>query len=354
MVINEEKLDNALKLIEAGIEKKYFPCAAVSIGCREKVINTSFYGNRSLLPEKLPLKRDTLFDLASLTKVVATNTLFMKYMESGIISVYDRVVDYIQEFRGDKKEEITIFNLLTHTAGFAPFMPLYKLCRDYDDEISYICCFNLDYEPGSKVVYSDFSYIILGYILEQIGGDRLDKLCKKNIFDPLGMDQTCFNPISENVAATEIDRETGLPFSGIVHDENARFSSGISGHAGLFSTIDDMTKFCHMLINNGSTGKSNFLSPLSIMAMTRNYTGNLNENRGFGWCIKGYKVSSGGDIISPSSFGHTGFTGTSVWIDMQSNIYIVLLTNRVHPSRENTNIVRFRRLFHNAVLSSLE
>lgn len=354
MAVNREKLRNACMLIEKAAASGCFPGAAVSIGSREGVYYSNIFGRRCLYPESLPMHRDTLFDMASLTKVTATNMLFLRFLEKGLISVYDKVCDYMEYFKGEDKENITIFNLLTHTAGFPPFKPLYKICSDYEDAVKYICTSELDYEPGTRVVYSDFSFILLGYILEKIGGERLDTLCKRHVFEPLNMASTCFNPKGENIAATEIDSITGITLTGTCHDENGRFFDGISGHAGLFSNIDDMTRFALMLINKGRTGKTTFLSPVSISAAARDYTPHLNESRGLGWCIKGNKVSSGGDIISPTAFGHTGFTGTSMWIDIENDIFITLLTNRVHPTRNNINIIRFRRLFHNAVLSSIE
>ena len=354
MHINEVKLDNALKFIEQGIEKEDFPGAAVVIGNKSEILRKRHFGNRCIYPEVIPMESDTLFDLASLTKVTATTTLFMVFMELGLVSLYDKVKEFLPDFTGQDKDEITLFNLLTHTAGFPPYKPLYKLCKDHDNAIKYIINLDLEYKPGTKVVYSDFSYIILGLILEMIGGDKLDKLCNKYVFKPLGMKNTCFNPITKNVAATEIKPEINMPLIGVVHDGNARFLGGVAGHAGLFSNIEDMAIFANMLINKGKAGKNSFLSPTTVSSMIRNYTSNLNEYRGLGWCVKGDKLSSGGDIISPSAFGHTGFTGTSIWVDMENNIYIVLLTNRVHPTRDNVNIIRFRRLFHNLVLSSIE
>lgn len=354
MAIIRQKIDNALRLIENAVSKGFFPGAAVSIGTKERLICKVHYGNRCLYPEKLPLERDTLFDMASLTKVMATNTLFMVFLEKGLISLYDKAVDYLEGFQGEDKREITLLNLLTHTSGLPAFAPLYKICRDYRDAVEYICRTDLLYTPGTRVVYSDLGFIVLGYILEILGGDRLDALCERYVFKPLDMQNTCFNPGTFNVVATEVDKTTGKPLTGTCHDENARFFGGISGHAGLFSNIDDVSRFTHMLINKGSiAGKSSFLSPASVSSMIRDYTKGLEESRGLGWCLKGDKISSGGDIISPSAFGHTGFTGTSIWIDIENDIYINLLTNRVHPTRDNTSIIRFRRLFHNAVLSSV-
>lgn len=356
MKINDRKLEHAFKMVEEGVSKGYFPGCAAAVGNKEGVYRVMHYGNRCIYPEKKPLLRDTLFDLASLTKVTATNTLFMIFLDKGLVSVHDRVSDYIDDFKNEGRENITLFNLLTHTAGFPAFAPLYRLCRDYEDAIKYICRTELQYKPGTRVLYSDFSFILLGYILEKIGGERLDKLCKKYVFDPLGMKNTGFNPTSENIAATEIDSITGNPIIGICHDENGRFFEGISGHAGLFSNIDDMVRFADMLINKGRADKRVFISSAAFEAMVRNHTLNFDEYRGLGWCIKGPgdKVSSGGDLMSSSAFGHTGFTGTSMWVDVEKDIYVILLTNRIHPERENTSILRFRRVFHNAVMAALE
>jgi CubicO group peptidase (beta-lactamase class C family) len=356
MNINDKKLDAALQLLKEGVSKGFFPGAAVAIGTSADVYRVEHFGNSCLIPEVKPLERDTLFDLASLTKVVATNTLFMVFLDKGMVSVFDRVSNYVEGFENEDKEEITLFNLLTHTAGFVPFDALHKKCKDYEDVIKFISTSELRYKPGIKVVYSDFSFILLGHILEKIGGDRLDRLCRKFIFEPLGMKHTSFSPVGENIAATEIDHKSGKPFVGICHDENARFIGGVSGHAGLFSNIDDLGIFANMLINRGRFGKKVFLSSSIFETMTRNYTSGLDENRGLGWCIKGQgdKISSGGELISPSAFGHTGFTGTSIWVDVEKDLFVVLLTNRVHPTRENLNILRFRRVFHNAVIGALE
>ncbi|WP_234120923.1 serine hydrolase domain-containing protein [Clostridium hydrogenum] len=349
MFINTDKLNRAFDLIKNGVLKGDFPGAVAAVGNKAGIIKVESFGNRCLYPENLPMNKDTVFDLASLTKVVATNTLFMLFLEKGLISVYDNVNYYLSEFKGKDKENITIFNLLTHTAGFVPFRNLYELCSNYKDAISYICKLELDYKPGTRCIYSDFSYILLGYILEKIGGARLDVLCKKYIFDPLKMKKTSFNPKGSNIAATEIDSNTKKPFIGICHDENGRFFDGISGHAGLFSNIEDLCKFSNMLINKGN----NFMSYASFRAMTTNHTLGLEDNRGYGWCIKGDKNSFMGDIALKETFGHTGFTGTSLWIDVKHEVYAILLTNRVHPTRDNNNIIRFRRLFSNSVLASL-
>lgn len=353
-MIDSERLKRALSSVDRAVDRGDFPGATIAIGSRDGVYEIYQYGNASLYPEKTELNIDTSYDLASLTKVVGTTTLYMKFVEEGLLTFHDRVVDYIPKFRGGEKEDVTLFNILTHTSGLPAHLPLHELCEDYEDAISYIANLDLEYLPGKQVIYSDLGFILLGYILEMIGGSRLDELCNRHIFLPLGMKSTVFNPDMKNVAATEIDSRTGKLIVGKCHDENGRFFDGISGHAGLFSDIEDMVEFANMLINGGRVGKDVFMSPGAFEAMTRNYTWNLEEDRGIGWCVRGTggRISSSGDLMSSSAFGHTGFTGTSIWIDRARDVYIILLTNRVHPTRKNNAILRFRRSFHNLVLAA--
>lgn len=351
---NSERLKKALNSVDKAVDRGDFPGATIAIGSSDGVEEMYQYGKSALYPKALDLNIDTLYDLASLTKVVGTTTLYMRFIEMGLVTLHDRVADYMPEFKGGEKDKVTLFNLLTHTSGLPDHLPFYELCSDYRDTIDYIANLELEYLPGTRVIYSDLGFILLGYILEEIGGSRLDHLFNKYIFTPLGMKNTCFNPTTDNVAATEIDKSTGKAIVGKCHDENGRFFGGISGHAGLFSDIGDMVKFSNMLINGGRIGEDIFLSSAAFETMIRNYTQELDEDRGIGWCVKGEKgrISSGGDLISPSAFGHTGFTGTSIWTDIEQDIYIVLLTNRVHPTRENNALLRFRRTFHNSVLAA--
>ncbi|MCR3759654.1 beta-lactamase family protein [Clostridium felsineum] len=350
MSVDINRLNKAFDLIEEGVLKGYFPGAVAAVGNKGGIIKLESFGKRCIYKEELSMNENTLFDLASLTKVVATNTLFMIFLEKGLISVYDNVDYYLKDFSGKDKDKITIFNLLTHTAGFISCEPLYEICKDYEDAISYICKGELLYKPGEKCIYSDFSYILLAYILEKIGSERLDTLCERYIFKPLNMRNTTFKPQGNNIAATEVDKDTNKPLIGICHDENGRFFGGISGHAGLFSDIEDLCTFAHMLINEGN----GFISKAAFRAMTTNHTIGLEDNRGYGWCIKGDKNSFMGDIAFKETFGHNGFTGTSLWVDIKNDVYAILLTNRVHPTRNNSNIIRFRRIFSNAVLASVK
>lgn len=353
--------DTAFSLLPKAVKSGIFPGVTAAVGCSAGLYRTGFFGSRCLEPENCPVLTDTLYDIASLTKVVATTTLFLLFQEEGKLSALDKVSRYIKGFSRGNKEFATILNLLTHTSGLIDHVRLDLLCRDYDDAILYLTDIALVHNPGEVVIYSCLGYILLGYILEKVGGDRLDVLCRKYIFEPLGMYNTCFNPASSNVAATEYEENSGRMLAGRCHDENARFLRGISGNAGLFSNIDDLSKFALMLANKGLHKGKLFLSNASIAAMTRNYTAHLNQDRGLGWCIRGHRLNgidgwttSAGDLMHPGAFGHTGFTGTSMWIDPKNDIFTILLTNRVHPSRDNSALIDFRPLFHNAVMAGLD
>ena len=338
-----ERFNTAFGLLPRGIESGVFPGAAAAVGRSSGLCRTGFYGDRCLKPEKLPVLRDTLFDLASLTKVIATTTLFMIFQEKGMVSALDNVSRYLGGFAEGNKRYVTLLNLLTHTSGLPAHVRLDLLCRDRVAAVRYLTEMPLSCEPGEKVVYSCLGFILLGHILEKAGNDRLDVLCRKYVFDPLGMEHTCFNPASGNIAATRYEKESGRMLMGRCHDENARFLGGVSGNAGLFSDINDLCVFALMLINNGRFNERQFLSGATVEAMTRNYTSGLNLDRGLGWCIRGHRINgtdgwttSAGDLMRPEAFGHTGFTGTSIWIDPKSDLFVILLTNCLHPDHENT------------------
>lgn len=353
--------ETAFGLLPEAVKAGVFPGAAAAVGCSRGLYRSGVCGSRSLEPEILPALQDTLYDLASLTKVVATATLFLLLQEEGRLSALDRVSRYVEGFSGDGRDSVTLLNLLTHTSGLQAHVRLDLLCRDYGDAIRCLTEMPFAYEPGESVVYSCLGYILLGRILEKVGGDRLDALCRKRIFEPLGMNDTAFNPASSNVAATAYEEHGGRMLSGSCHDDNARFLGGVSGNAGLFSNIRDLSVFASMLLNKGRFEGRQFLSRASVAAMTGNYTARLNQDRGLGWCIRGRRLkgvdhltASAGDLMAPDAFGHTGFTGTSLWIDPENDVFAILLTNCLHPDRDNAELIRFRPLFHNAVMAGLD
>lgn len=346
------ELFDVFSLLDSAVEAEVFPGAAACVGDKNGMIYSKCVGKRDIYKDQ-PMRIDTLFDLASLSKVVSTMPVVMLLAERGKISLYDFVYDYLPEFEDDKN--LKVINLLTHTSGFEPFSMLSEKSSDFKGAIRYIAQSKRVFGVGEKVLYSDYNFILLQAIIQKVTGETLDKVSCDMVFKKLHMDSTCYNPkYSENIAATEFNPELNKCLKGIVHDENARFFNGVSGHAGLFSNAEDLSRYCRMYLNDGKTGKDKvFFCKNTIDCITHNYTAHLGESRGLGFCIKkNGEKSSGGELISEGSFGHTGFTGTSLWIDKKLEIYIILLTNRVHPSRDNNKIIRFRRLFHNAVVSS--
>jgi CubicO group peptidase (beta-lactamase class C family) len=347
------KLRDALELMDRGVEEGVFPGGVVSIGNREGIIAEKQVGLRQITPEKKVMQNNTLFDLASLTKVVATTPLLIRLMEMGEISLYDLVADYLPDFQKDTN--LRIIHLLTHTSGFEPFSALYETCGNFDEAIRYISESKRLFDVSKDTLYSDYNFILLKAIIEKITSEPFELSCERLVFAPLKMYQTVFNPKSDNVAATEADMKTGQVLEGVVHDENARFFGGVSGHAGLFSTARDLSNYCAMYLNEGKLDDGSvFFCEKTIECMRHNYTEGLGESRGLGFCIKKHGENcSGGELISEGSFGHTGFTGTSIWIDPEIGIFIVLLTNRVHPTRDNNKIIQFRRIFHNTVIAAI-
>ena len=344
---------NVLRLLDQAIDDGVFPGGVACIGNKDGILAEKCAGIQQKEPTVETMRIDTLFDLASLTKVVATTPLLMRLLEMGQISLFDPVSNYLDDFKSDEK--LRILHLLTHTSGFEPFSALDETCKNFEEAVRCISRSQRIFDVSENVVYSDYNFILLRAILEKITGEPFEKSCERWVFNPLKMDATGFNPKRNNVAATELDPRTGTVIRGIVHDENARFLGGVSGHAGLFSTSHDLSKYGAMYLNGGKLPNGEvFLSPRTIEAMTHNYTESLGDSRGLGFCIKKYGENcSGGELISEGSFGHTGFTGTSIWIDPKVGIYIILLTNRVHPTRENNKIIKFRRLFHNAVIAAM-
>jgi CubicO group peptidase (beta-lactamase class C family) len=361
MKISEEKKSSIRELINTAITDEAFPCASVLAGTPDEILFEYAAGNKAVYPEAVPLGHDTLFDMASLTKVLATAPLAMVFTDKGWISLADKVSDYLPQFSGEIAKEIRIGQLLTHTAGFVPHIPLHSLCKSYEDAISMIAEEGIQHTPGAQVLYSDLGFITMGRILETAGNDTLDNLCRKYLYQPLDMNQTTYNPTSDDTASTEKKPFTSNYINGVVHDENARFFGGVSGHAGLFSNAEDIRKYAVMLLNYGRTKTQQILSEAAVRAMIRNITYRLGEDRGIGWSIKADRVpgtdsysNAGGELAPLGSYGHTGFTGTSIWLDNNLGVYIICLTNRVHYGRENIQIIRFRRLLHNMFFASLE
>lgn len=343
------KFEDAVLYIEKAIEEGYFPSAVLAIGKASELFVCEARGIIDIETREAN-NISTLYDMASLTKVFATTTLALKFIELGKISLSDNLGYYFT--CDEEKQNINIFDLMTHTSGISNFS-IKNEVSDSELALNSILNFPLAFERTTDVLYSDMGFILLGKVLEKVGEDNLDSLTKRYIFDPLDMNNTGFNPNrTTNVASTEYNSDMKAHIKGFVHDGNARFLGGISGHAGLFSDINDCIKFVSMFSRFGETGSGRFLSRATIEKAITNYTMGMSENRGLGFKIYGGKNNFMGDLFSSSSFGHTGFTGTSFVVDPITGLYAILLTNRVHPTRDNLEIIRFRKIFHNIIASN--
>ncbi len=343
-------------VINKAIEDKSFPGAVVLVWKDGQTIFEKAYGNFTYDLTSPKVKTNTIYDLASLTKVVATTTAAMICYDRNLISLDDRVIKFIPEFGKNGKENITIKNLMIHNSGLPAWKKFYGRDLKYDDVINEIYSSLLEYKPGEKTVYSDLGIITLGKIIEKVTGMTLDIFCRDEIFFPLKMNSTFFNPndsVKKFCAPTETDNYWRMKtLQGEVHDETSAMLNGVAGHAGLFSTADDLAKLMSVLINKGKFEQKQFIKQSTIELFTKRYS--AESTRAIGWDTKSDSGSSAGKYFSKNSFGHTGYTGTSIWADPERNLFVVFLTNRVYPTRENTKIQKIRPQLHNAVIKCIE
>ncbi|MCL2565927.1 MAG: beta-lactamase family protein [Defluviitaleaceae bacterium] len=330
-----------------GIDDEVFPCAALALGDKEGEKFRIHAGFSALYPEKSKLTEDTLFDLASVTKIMSTTMVALKLIESGELGFRDKISKYF-DTPMDKKD-ITIYNLLTHTAGMPRNARVEEMAKSPEDIVQTIL--SLEFSEKSGAAYTCLGYIVLGKICEGIKGRDLSILAKEMIFEPLGLKNTMYNPDKSkySIVTTEYKEKYGCHIHGSVHDEKARFLNGIAGNAGLFSDISDCSIFAAMLANKGVVDGKEFLNRDLFNESIKNHTkhlSDLSESRGYGFFIKDSDPSPAGDIFPIGSYGHTGFSGTSIWVDKDTSQYIVLLSNRIHPSRENMKIQEFRTKLH--------
>lgn len=341
--------------VAESIRNKELPGAVVLVARRGGVVWRKAYGARALVPAREEMTVDTVFDLASLTKVVATTTSTMILVERGKLRLSDPVSRYIPELKGEGRERMTVEHLLTHRSGYAPDFDLGDPWEGREEMLKRLYVEPLRNAPGARFVYSDIGMIVMAEIIQRVSGVPLDDFARTNIFEPLGMKDTGFRRIGAGsasavavgrIAPTESVRgmrsylggtghagasgETML--RGQVHDPTANRMGGVAGHAGLFSTADDLAVFCQMILNGGEYNGARILSPLGVAELTR--PRQVSEDggaRGLGWDVNTSFSSNRGDLFPVGSFGHTGFTGTSLWIDPASETFVVFLSNRVHP-----------------------
>jgi len=338
-------------VIEEGISQNRLPGAVVLVGRKGKVVWRKAYGARQVEPVRENMSVDTIFDVASLTKVVATATSIMILVESGKVRLNEPLSTYIPEIKGDARDRITIEQLLTHRAGYAPDFDLKERWTGYDEGIKRLIKEPLRNPPGTRFVYSDIGFIALGEVVHRVSGMTLDQFAQKNIFGPLGMKDTGFRPqqkLKARIAPTEKRRgqlsylgdsnadvgEDGERWlRGEVHDPTSFRMNGVAGHAGLFSTASDLAIYSQMILGGGQYHGTRILSPLTVAEMTRpRLVTPQGGTRGLGWDINTSFSSNRGELFPLGSFGHTGFTGTSIWIDPASDMFLIFLSNRVHPN----------------------
>ncbi|NGP45524.1 beta-lactamase family protein [Bacillaceae bacterium SIJ1] len=314
---------------------------AVIVIADEDTIYADAYGYRRIQPNKERMTMDTVFDLASLTKVVATLPAILLMIDKGIIDLHGFLSRYIEVENTSPLKKVTIFHLLTHTSGLSGSTYVRQYGKARQEMIEGVFKSPLENEPGSSVVYSNRGYIVLGELVRHVSEKPINQIVKKHIWEPIGMSDTCYNPAAEaylkRVAPTEYKEELGKCLLGTVHDENAYLLGGVTGHSGVFSTAYDLIKFCKLIMSGGSFNGKQILSEELVKLSMVNHTSHLNEPRGLGWDF--FSRLNRADAI----LGHLGFTGTSIWFDPANKTSCILLTNRIHPSRHNQHIKQVRR-----------
>jgi CubicO group peptidase (beta-lactamase class C family) len=341
--------------VEAALKRGDCPGAVVLVVHKDEVVFRKAYGNRSLEPERSAMGADVLFDLASLTKPVATGTSVMQLIDRSKVKLDDRVAKHWPAFAANGKEEITVAQLLLHTSGLTADNPEADYRDGKEKTLDRIAALKLDSPPGTQFKYSDVGFMVLGEIVERVSGQSLDRFAKENIFDPLKMKETSFLPagsLSHRIAPT--GKRGGKIILGEVQDPRSFRLGGVAGHAGLFAPADDLARYSRMLLRNGELDGARILKAETLKLFTEPHEvpggkAARKQFRSYGWDVDTSYSAQRGDLFPRGEgFGHTGFTGTSIWIDPKSSTAVLLLTNRVHPS-DGGNVVRLRREVANAV-----
>ena len=363
---------NISKMLRGRIDAGDFPSAVYLVSEHGRAIFADAMGDAVREPERRVATTETIYDLASLTKPLVTGLLCARLVQSGELTLDSNIVKYLPEFDRPDNRSITVRQLLTHTSGLPAWRPLYIIAHgERDAAIEAMANQPLAYVPGERVVYSDLGFVVLGFLLQKLTGEQFGSFAKRDIFDPLHLERTCFNPspaLRTAVAASEsgnnyerdmCERESGLSVYsnwrdgvvwGEVHDGNAHFLGGAAGHAGLFSTAGETLRLANQFVG----GLSELLSKETCALFSRNLTAGLNEARSFSWQLAETKESTAGPGLPPDAFGHTGFTGTSCWIDAGGRRVYILLTNRTHSrALPFANINQVRRDFHTLAAAAL-
>jgi CubicO group peptidase (beta-lactamase class C family) len=326
------RLANIDRVIERGIRAGGYPGAAVVVGRKGAAVWAKGFGRLGWTNDDNQVVAErSIYDLASLTKVVGTTTAIMILFDEGKLHLDDKVIQYIPEFGGGAKDNVTLRMLLEHRSGLPAGRDLWRIASTPEEARAAAISTPLFAAPGQYYEYSDLGADMLGFVVEAVSGEKLDRFLDTRVFGPLGMSDTRFRPdasLRGRIAPTELNPPRGYPLRGEVHDENAYALGGVAGHAGLFSTASDLAVFAQMLLNGGSYNGTRIVADSTVKLFTRRAAG----TRALGWDTCGGKGSCG-EYLSASAYGHTGFTGTSLWIDPEREMFVVLLTNRVHAAR---------------------
>ena len=374
MRMNFESVDRAF---ERAVEEGVFPGAVISVAHEDQVVYERAFGYRSLEPKRAPMEVGTIFDLASLTKPMATTTAFMLLVKERKLRLDDLITRVIPMYGVYGKNLTTFRHLLNHSSGLPAWKPYFEeiIRAEKGGKIHFVAsraAKNYVYEqihrekplsaPGTQALYSDLGFILLGEVIEVVTSNSLDRFCQDRVFKPLGLRSTGFvdlsqlrtrrlQPVEEMIAPTEHCPWRKKILCGEVHDDNASAMGGVAGHAGIFSSAGDVHRFV-VRLKRCLQGQDDFLpQPLVQEFLIKPET--ARGNFALGWDTPSAEGSASGNLFSPRSVGHLGFTGCSLWWDLEKNCHIVLLTNRVHPSRKNEKIKEFRPMIHNEIMKAL-
>lgn len=330
------------QLLQSCVANGAFPGAVLTVGSRDTILYSGAFGSYGD-DDQRSVSDSTVYDLASLTKVIGLTTAVMLLVSEGRLDIDHPLANFFPQLAGSPKGEVTVRHLLTHTSGLPAWRPLHLETATKDEALDSVLAAQLESTPGTKYTYSDFGAITLGLVVESVSGQGLDEFLEHRVFGPLGMVWTRYLPPTdwiERIAPTEDDPWRGRVLRGDVHDENAARLEGVAGHAGLFSTGPDLGRFAQWILQtyHGSVDSSDGVpvDPATVRDFVKRQPGPEGSTRALGWDTPSTEGSSAGLLLSRSSFGHTGFTGTSIWIDPERDLFIILLTNRVHPTRENS------------------
>jgi len=363
--MSQERLDRLTDLVQTAVDARDFPGAVLLVGRQGRIVYRKAFGLSQRQPEPRPMQPEMIFDIASMTKPVATATAVMLLVEQGKLRLEDKVSDFIPEFKPYRKRgansngDIRLWHLLTHTSGLPPYVPAPRIEEKLGSPCSLdaltaaIAVIPRNGPPGEAFDYSCLGYITLARIVREASGKDLNEYCREHIFMPLQMNDTMFRP-PENLRSRCVPTAfyRGSLLRGVVHDPLAYLLGGLSGNAGLFSTGDDLAVFAQMLLNEGIFKGIRILSPLTVERMRSVYPRTEFSGRGLGWDLHSPYASSGGDLFGPAAFGHTGYTGTSMWLDPDTGTFIIFLTNRVHPD-DKGEVISWRSKVANVVAASI-